>query len=152
MSRTAHHVRSRRRAGAARAGRRPRPSAVRRRAVVRRLPRVLRDRSLSGRAAQEERRARQRLRLRLRLRADARTPLRRTDRGRDRRLDLSQAADTDIRPARHRRAALWLGRARGAGADVRAPGHSQGVSDGTGSARPPPVGHPLRQACGERAS
>ncbi|MEU6892042.1 hypothetical protein ABZ934_09590 [Streptomyces sp. NPDC046557] len=39
---------------------------------------------------------------------DARTPLRLTDRGRDRRLDLSRAEETDIRPARHRRAALRL--------------------------------------------
>ncbi|MGW7101550.1 hypothetical protein [Streptomyces sp. NPDC054838] len=126
MSRTAHHIRSRRRAGhpakalcvlvlvhglrysarcrteAARGGHRPRPRAVRRRGVARRLPRVLRDRSVHHWAAQEERRARQRLR------ADTRTLLRLTDRGPGRRLDLSRAEEADTAPARHRRAALRL--------------------------------------------
>ncbi|GHB39105.1 hypothetical protein GCM10010347_05720 [Streptomyces cirratus] len=124
MSRTAHHIRSRRRtdhtaavlavlvhdlrysarcrAEAARGRHRPRPQATRRHTAIRHFPRVRRDRSVSRWAAQEERRARQRLR------ADARTLLRLTHPGRDGQLDLRPAEETDIRPARHRRAALWL--------------------------------------------
>ncbi|THA54298.1 hypothetical protein E6R62_16595 [Streptomyces sp. A1136] len=90
------------RAEAALGGHRPHPRAVRRRAVIRHFPRVGRDRSVSRWAAREERRARQRLR------ADARTLLRLTDGGRGARLDLRGAEEAEIRPARHRRAALWL--------------------------------------------
>ncbi|MFI6005592.1 hypothetical protein ACIA98_35235 [Streptomyces sp. NPDC051366] len=118
MSRTAHHIRSRRRpapgavlhdvlvrdvlvrdlrfsarclAEASRAGRRARPHALRRRVTIRRLPRLLRDSSVAVMAAQAERRARQRLR------ADVRSL-----------LLLGRAEDADVLPARHRHGALWL--------------------------------------------
>ncbi|MEU7066184.1 hypothetical protein [Streptomyces sp. NPDC046161] len=124
MSRTAHHIRSRRRtdhtaavldllvhdlrysarchAEAARGRRRPRPQATRSHTVIRRLPRRLRDGSVSAWAAIEERRARRRLR------ADVHLLLRLTGRGRGRPLDPSGAGEAEIRPARHRRSALWL--------------------------------------------
>ncbi|WP_330330248.1 hypothetical protein OHS33_11235 [Streptomyces sp. NBC_00536] len=117
MSRTAHHTRrrstarrnsppltltihdlrfsARLRAEADRAGRRVRPQAVRRRAVVRRLPRVLGDPSVARWAAQEERRAR------ARLRTAVRAAVRTAGTG-------DGGLDPDVRPARHRRAALWL--------------------------------------------
>ncbi|MEU7552162.1 hypothetical protein AB0B01_07350 [Streptomyces sp. NPDC044571] len=125
MSRTAHHIRSRRaadapadvpltvlvrdlrfsarcRAEAGRAGRRPRPRALRRLAEIRSRPRRASDPSVARWAAEEQRRARQRLRAR------ARAALRLVDAGRGMPLDLVAAADVDIPPARHRRAALWL--------------------------------------------
>ncbi|MET9698405.1 hypothetical protein ABZY31_15970 [Streptomyces sp. NPDC006529] len=114
MSRTAHHAVSpaarlrqgcpltltvhdlrfsaRARAEAERAGRRVRPRPVRRRAVIRRLPRLMGDPSVARWAAQEERRAR--ARLRTAVRAAVRTP--------------AGADHPDVLPARHRRAALWL--------------------------------------------
>ncbi|MDJ0383890.1 hypothetical protein [Streptomyces sp. G-G2] len=80
-------------AEARRAGHRVRPEAVRRRAVVRRLPRLLRDPSVGRWAAQEERRARARLRTAVRAAVRDAGP---------------GAPDPDVLPARHRRGALQL--------------------------------------------
>ncbi|MER5730052.1 hypothetical protein ABT084_17210 [Streptomyces sp. NPDC002138] len=141
MSRTAHHIRSgaaapwkggpltitlhdlrfsaRLRAEAERAGRRVRPRPVRRRVVVRHLPRLLRDSSVARAAAQEERRARARLRTAARTAVrTARTPGPHADPTADPDIapgtdphpgpDTGPDTEPDILPARHRRAALWL--------------------------------------------
>ncbi|WP_083975589.1 hypothetical protein [Kitasatospora mediocidica] len=88
---------------AAKERRRPQPRAIRRRVDVYSYARsIVRDRSVSRLACDEERRARQRLRTDLglvRQQLNART---------DGRPAIARTDIPDIIPARHRHSALWL--------------------------------------------
>lgn len=89
-------------AEAAREGRRPRPTRVRRTVEIHRLPRADHDGTVGRSAAQEERRARRRLRDRL-LALRGLIGASRTGP-----LDRGAADAVDVPPARHRHGARWF--------------------------------------------